>query len=124
MNLPVKIALGIGALAASSAAFVSSEPPENYKETPNVESPIELEIHNEPSVLPVSQPASKSLPKRSAENNSGACHSSYSGCLKANASDYDCAGGSGNGPYYTGKIQVVGPDVFDLDRNNDGWGCE
>jgi ribosomal protein L31 len=52
------------------------------------------------------------------------CHPSYSGCLKADASDYDCAGGSGNGPYYTRKVQVVGPDVFGLDRDGDGWGCE
>lgn len=52
------------------------------------------------------------------------CHPSYSGCLKSSASDYDCAGGSGNGPYYTGRVQVIGPDVFDLDRDNDGWGCE
>ena len=52
------------------------------------------------------------------------CHPSYSGCLNPNASDYDCAGGSGNGPYYTGAVQVIGPDVFGLDRDNDGWGCE
>ena len=52
------------------------------------------------------------------------CHSSYSGCLNPNASDYDCAGGSGNGPYYTGPVRVIGPDVFGLDRDNDGWGCE
>lgn len=52
------------------------------------------------------------------------CHSSYSGCLKADASDYDCAGGSGNGPYYTGTVRVIGLDVFDLDRDNDGLGCE
>jgi len=52
------------------------------------------------------------------------CHPSYSGCLKINASDYDCAGGSGNGPYYTGKVRVIGPDVFGLDRDGDGWGCE
>jgi len=52
------------------------------------------------------------------------CHPSYSGCLKPNASDYDCAGGSGNGPYYTGLVQVYGYDEYDLDRDNDGWGCE
>lgn len=52
------------------------------------------------------------------------CHPSYSGCLNPNASDYDCAGGSGNGPYYTGRVSVVGPDVFGLDRDGDGWGCE
>jgi hypothetical protein len=54
-----------------------------------------------------------------------ACHPSYEGaCLKPDASDYDCAGGSGNGPYYTGRVIVVGPDVFDLDRDGDGIGCE
>lgn len=52
------------------------------------------------------------------------CHPSYSGCLNPNASDYDCVGGSGNGPYYTGRVRVIGPDVFGLDRDGDGWGCE
>jgi hypothetical protein len=53
------------------------------------------------------------------------CHSSYEGaCLDPNASDYDCAGGSGNGPEYTGFVTVVGPDVFDLDADGDGVGCE
>jgi hypothetical protein len=54
-----------------------------------------------------------------------ACHPSYvGGCLDPNASDYDCIGGSGNGPKYTGRVTVVGPDVFDLDRDSDGIGCE
>jgi hypothetical protein len=56
----------------------------------------------------------------------GNCHPSYQGqCLRPDASDYDCAGGSGNGPYYVyGTVRVVGPDVFDLDRDGDGYGCE
>lgn len=54
------------------------------------------------------------------------CHPSYKGaCLKPNASDYDCAGGSGNGPYYvSGPIRVVGSDPYDLDRDGDGYACE
>lgn len=52
------------------------------------------------------------------------CHPSYSGCLKPDAGDYDCTGGSGNGPNYTGKVRVIGYDEFDLDRDEDGWGCE
>jgi endonuclease YncB( thermonuclease family) len=53
------------------------------------------------------------------------CHPSYQGaCLDPNASDYDCAGGSGNGPLYTGPVRVVGPDDFDLDRDGDGYACE
>jgi resuscitation-promoting factor RpfB len=53
------------------------------------------------------------------------CHPSYSGaCLDPNASDYDCAGGTGDGPKYTGYVTVVGPDVFGLDSDGDGAGCE
>ena len=51
------------------------------------------------------------------------CHSSYSGCLNR-PGDYDCRGGSGNGPNYTGRVQVIGPDVYRLDRDGDGIGCE
>ena len=53
------------------------------------------------------------------------CHKSYRGaCLRSNAGDYDCRGGSGDGPYYTGRVRVVGSDVFDLDRDGDGIGCD
>jgi hypothetical protein len=54
------------------------------------------------------------------------CDPSYPDvCLDPNASDYDCAGGSGNGPRYVeGPIQVRPPDPFDLDRDGDGVGCE
>ena len=56
---------------------------------------------------------------------SGNCHPSYKGaCLDPNASDYDCAGGSGNGPKYTGPVRVVGYDEFGLDADGDGYGCE
>jgi hypothetical protein len=54
------------------------------------------------------------------------CDSSYSGaCLKPNVSDYDCAGGSGDGPYYVqGPVRVVGDDHYGLDADGDGIGCE
>lgn len=74
-------------------------------------------------IIPLTGCTPSNTNKRSSTSDSS-CHSSYSGCLKVGASDYDCAGGSGNGPYYTGKVKVIGPDVFDLDRDNDGWGCE
>jgi hypothetical protein len=39
--------------------------------------------------------------------------------------DVDCAGGSGNGPAYVdGPVKVIGNDIYDLDRDGDGWGCE
>jgi hypothetical protein len=52
------------------------------------------------------------------------CNPNYSGCLKPGAVDYDCKGGSGDGPYYTGKVKVIGYDQYGLDRDKDGWGCE
>ena len=53
------------------------------------------------------------------------CHPSYQGaCLLIGAGDYDCAGGSGNGPNYTGRVTVVGFDEFRLDGDGDGVGCE
>jgi hypothetical protein len=54
-----------------------------------------------------------------------ACDPSYEGeCLDPSASDYDCVGGSGDGPEYTGTVSVVGDDHFGLDRDGDGIGCE
>lgn len=55
-----------------------------------------------------------------------ACDPSYEGeCLKDGIGDYDCAGGSGNGPNYVySEVRVVGPDVFGLDANGNGIGCE
>ncbi len=53
------------------------------------------------------------------------CHPSYTGACVPFASDVDCAGGSGNGPAYVrGPVYVVGPDVYDLDRDGDGVACE
>lgn len=53
------------------------------------------------------------------------CDPNYEGqCLDPYASDYDCEGGSGNGPLYTGPVQVVGDDPYGLDRDGDGFACE
>jgi len=55
----------------------------------------------------------------------GGCDPNYEGaCLDANASDYDCEGGSGDGPKYTGTVRVVGDDPYDLDRDGDGIACD
>ena len=64
--------------------------------------------------------------------NGNNCHPSYvgtdairGGCIQSGIGDYDCAGGSGNGPNYaTSNVRVVGPDTFDLDRDNDNIGCD
>ncbi|MBA4855304.1 hypothetical protein [Nocardia farcinica] len=51
------------------------------------------------------------------------CHPSYDPCLPR-VIDVDCAGGSGDGPVYTGRVRVIGPDDYDLDRDGNGIGCE
>ena len=51
------------------------------------------------------------------------CTPGYSPCLPP-ASDYDCEGGSGDGPKHTGEVQVTGSDPYELDDNNNGIGCE
>jgi hypothetical protein len=54
------------------------------------------------------------------------CDPNYKGrCLRRNAGDYDCAGGSGNGPnYVSGPFRVVGSDPHRLDSDGDGIACE
>jgi len=66
---------------------------------------------SQPTVAPPPQPAA------------GGCHPSYDPCVPF-ASDVDCAGGSGNGPAYTGQVRVIGPDDYGLDSDGDGIGCE
>ena len=55
------------------------------------------------------------------------CTPGYSPCLVYHGgADYDCYGGTGDGPYYTMPgvtYTVTGPDPYDLDRG-DGKGCE
>jgi hypothetical protein len=53
------------------------------------------------------------------------CDPNYSGGCVPIASDVDCAGGSGNGPAYVeGPVTVVGSDIYGLDSDGDGIGCE
>jgi hypothetical protein len=51
------------------------------------------------------------------------CTPGYSPCLPP-AYDYDCIGGTGDGPEYTGLVRVTGSDPYGLDADNDGYGCE
>ena len=54
----------------------------------------------------------------------GGCDPNYSGCVPI-ASDVDCSGGSGNGPEYVdGPVTVIGSDIYGLDADDDGIGCE
>lgn len=80
----------------------------------------EKEVKGTPTQAPVAIPTPTPIPSQT----SSRCNPNYSGCLKQNAGDYDCAGGTGNGPNYTGMVQVIGYDEYGLDRDGDGLACE
>lgn len=58
------------------------------------------------------------------EESAAECDPNYSGCLDPYASDYDCSNGSGDGPLYTGTVEVFGVDHYGLDDDGDGIGCD
>ncbi|WP_433653491.1 G5 domain-containing protein [Micromonospora zamorensis] len=52
------------------------------------------------------------------------CDPNYSGCVPI-ASDVDCLPGSGDGPAYVrGPVKVIGTDIYRLDNDKDGYGCD
>lgn len=63
-------------------------------------------------------------PSESRQFSRSECHPSYQGACVPFALDVDCLGGRGDGPAYVGRVLVVGPDVYGLDRDHDGVGCE
>jgi hypothetical protein len=65
--------------------------------------------------------AATQKPSSNCDPNYDAAHGS---CVPI-ASDVDCSGGSGNGPaYVSGPVYVIGSDIYGLDRDGDGVGCE
>jgi hypothetical protein len=60
------------------------------------------------AVLPMAPHSCAPAPRQSAR-----CDPNYSGCVPI-ASDVDCAGGSGNGPAYTGRARVIGRDIYGI----------
>jgi hypothetical protein len=72
----------------------------------------------------VRRPATTTTVLRTATTARASCHPSYTPCVPV-ASDVDCLGGGGNGPAYVrGPVRVIGPDVYRLDTDHDGIGCE
>jgi hypothetical protein len=101
---------------AAQAPSPSASPKPAPKPTPKATPKPRPKATPRPTPRPTPKPTTK--PRN--------CDPSYVGvCLKDGIGDYDCAGGSGNGPNYAvGPFRVVGSDPFDLDRDHDGIGCE
>ena len=86
-------------------------------------------VHDSSSYVPATtttaQPITTTTVAPTPTTKASSCHPSYTGqCVPVGVSDVDCLGGTGDGPYYTGRVTVVGPDVYRLDHDSDGIGCE
>lgn len=72
----------------------------------------------EPAAAPTVAPTPGSTPKPTKKPSS--CHPSYSPCLPI-VGDLDCPDVRAMGK---APVEVIGPDEYRLDRDNDGVGCE
>lgn len=101
----------------TTTAAPTTSPPTTHKPTPTTRKPTPTTRHRPPTTR--KPPATTSAPARN-------CDPAYpDACLRDGIGDYDCAGGSGNGPNYVdGPITVRAPDPFGLDSDGDGVGCE
>lgn len=76
-----------------------------------------------PATTPV-KTVTQPVPTPRQETKKSNCDPNYSGCVPI-ASDVDCAWGKWNWPAYVrGPVQVIGSDIYDLDRDGDGIGCD
>ena len=80
--------------------------------------PVALDDSIRPPVVAATDSATTTSPP------TDRCDPNYSPCVPID-SDVDCEGGRGNGPSYVrGPVKVVRTDVYGLDRDGDGTGCD
>jgi hypothetical protein len=108
-------------LCAFSAAACTSEASARLETSAEAKS----FLASAPEAAPVSETQSEPLSVIAPASSSAApCDPNYDPCVPI-ARDVDCAGGTGDGPAYVrGPVRVVRRDIYDLDRDNDGIGCE
>ena len=81
-----------------------------------------------PPTVPQTAPPQPTVPAPAApqitQPAAPACTPGYDPCIPPGP-DVDCAGGSGNGPRYVqGPVHVTGPDIYGLDADGNGIGCQ
>lgn len=74
--------------------------------------PVTKVVANGTYVAPAAQAS-----QPAASNTSSSCNSNYSGCVPNVSYDLNC-------PDIGYKVKVLGTDVYHLDGDHDGWGCE
>lgn len=103
----------------TSTTTITTTPPPPPPPTTTVVQPPPAPATQQPPVTQQPPPVTQEPPAAPS-----GCDPNYSGCVPI-ASDVDCAGGSGNGPAYAeGPVDVIGTDIYDLDRDGDGVACE
>jgi hypothetical protein len=116
--------------APAVAATTSAAPAPTSRPRPTSTAPSSAEA---PAIVaapvaapqPAPQPQPAPRPAEPPQAAASGCNSNYDPCVPDDPDDVDCEGGSGNGPsYVAGPVRVVGDDVYGLDRDNDGYGCE
>lgn len=87
-------------------------------------SPSSSELATNPFADPYETFLPEPPPSPEPRNEGPDCTPGYDPCLPP-AYDYDCFGGIGDGPFYSGMVYVQrGLDIYDLDRDGNGLGCE
>ncbi|CAB4909326.1 unannotated protein [freshwater metagenome] len=104
---------------SASPSIESSTPlgPEKSQESTSPSARDNRPLKDSPSPKPAKQ-------KTESPATDSNCTPGYDPCLINNGGDYDCAGGSGNGPNYAPRVNVTGPDIYGLDGDGNGIGCQ
>jgi hypothetical protein len=136
VGVVVAVCCGLGAIGIIGSAFTGDPKPDTVPNAAAPTTPDVIATTEEPAayVAPTSAappPASPTkarsspTPRRTTSSPKPKCDPNYADACVPIASDVDCGGGSGNGPaYFYGTARVVGSDIYDLDRDNDGIACE
>lgn len=114
-----KVVTSSAGVAPVVAATPSTAPsPTIAQPTPG---PAKKTATKKPTKTPSKTPTKTRTTKPPASN----CNPNYTPCVPNDPVDVDCKPGSGNGPSYVyGPVKVIGVDVYDLDRDGDGIGCD
>ncbi len=92
------------------------------QEEQKTEAPVEAKVEEPATVVPAPV-VEEVVPEPEVAQSS--CDSNYAGACVPIDIDVDCASGNGNGPSYVqGPVTVIGTDVYKLDTDHDGIGCE
>lgn len=116
-----------GCLMATGAVFGATDPRagQQFKQTARAATKIATDWYDglQPDPKRAEGIRRKTEAAHVARARSAGCHPNYGGCVPI-VSDVDCAGGNGNGPAFIGRVNVLGADVYQLDGDEDGIGCE